>query len=148
MSVDSKKLRGTYRPDRENKESPKLDLAGSDFPAPPLVRQKPIASRKWKQLLSDDVWGLVITKADLDALELYCLTYARMRKAQQELRKGGGKEVLEDENGRLYPNPWVRILEKAHDTLHKFQVQFGGLPAVRSRVTARKPEKKNAFGDL
>ena len=49
--------------------------------------------------------------------------------------------------GDFIPTLGFRILEKAHDTLHKFQVQFGGLPAVRSRVTARKPEKKNAFGD-
>ena len=140
-------LQGTFRKNRHSKEELTLPQAETTTPAPYDIRRKPVALNKWKELLHSDCWGRIVTKADLPALARYCLHYARLCKAQREIAKDS--EVLTDEKGKSYKNPWVMIFREASEAMHKIETQFGGMPAARGKVSVSKPKKpENPFGNL
>ena len=138
-------LQGTFRGHRHDKEELTLTEVPPDYPAPRDVRLKPIALAKWKQLLSPDYWGRILTMADLPALARYCVHHARFCKAQREIASEG--EVLTDEKGKAYKNPWVMILRETSEAMHKIETQFGGMPAARGKVQINKATKPQSRFD-
>lgn len=141
-------LQNTFRPSRHSKEELTLPQVTPDHPAPRDVRIKPIALRKWKELLHPDCWGRIVTIADLPTLARYCLHHAQFCKAQRKLASEG--EVLLDiKTDRSYKNPWVMIRREESEAMHKIETQFGGMPAVRGKVTVGKEKApENPFDQL
>ena len=135
-----KLLQGTLRPHRENPEEPQPPALPLDYPPTSLVKRKAVALRKWNELISDDCWGPVLTLADVDGLEEYCLLYDQMVKLQREIHNHG--HTLADEKGRSYRNPLCVVLRETREGLHRIRINFGGLPAARHRVS-KVPNKKN-----
>jgi P27 family predicted phage terminase small subunit len=102
------------------------------------------AQRCWKQVHRILTDAQVLTTMDTPALALYCEAWARYRKAQTELKKRG--MVIKTMTGPR-KNPWLEVLDKAHDQLLKIQLEYGMTPAARTRVRTapkgKEPRKPN-----
>jgi len=95
-----------------------------------------IAKAKWFETANILQDMNVLSKADGDALELYCSAYARYRKAQDDVKKFGGV-VVSAKNKVPFPSPWAKMLNDAFDQLTKMQIQFGLTPAARARMSVK-----------
>lgn len=86
----------------------------------------------------------ILTKLDLSSLELVCVTYARWRKAAEELDyclsfsgpKLSGGLLIQSTMGGISANPLIKIESNLADLLRKLLVEFGMTPSARSRVRA------------
>lgn len=87
----------------------------------------------------------VLTKADLQAVEIYAETYGIWLEATQEVHKSG--LVVEAGNGYPGQNPYLRIANDAAKRLQSMLTEFGMTPSSRSRITVSKKES-NEFDDL
>lgn len=76
----------------------------------------------------------LLTHGDMLALEMLCLSYDRMKRANQEVLIKG--EVLLSDKGNYYQNPWLSIANKAWDQVKSMLAEFGLTPAERTRVMA------------
>ena len=108
---------------------------------PKLVRDRKLALKKWHELVSPDCWGMVITRADMDALEAYCLLYDRMAEAEAEIGRSGA--VVASSTGFERPSAWIKIADACRQTMHKIQSEFGGLPAARARLSIKPSSDEN-----
>ena len=106
---------------------------------PPLVRGRPSALAKWNELISQECWGPVVTRADADALEAYCLLYARMAEAEEKIARFG--MMVKSPQGFPVQSPYVSIANRCREDMRKIASEFGGLPASRSRLSV-KPRSK------
>jgi P27 family predicted phage terminase small subunit len=75
----------------------------------------------------------VLTVMDVPMLMLYCESWSRYKKAQTEMRKPGQGMVIRNAMGKTR-NPWLAILDKAHEQMLKIQLEYGMSPAARTRV--------------
>ena len=86
----------------------------------------------------------ILTTLDLPSLELVCVTFARWRKAAEELDlclnftgpKLSGGLLINSATGGISPNPLIKIESNLADLLRKLLVEFGMTPSSRSRVRA------------
>ncbi len=76
--------------------------------------------------------------ADLDrnALELYSIQFALMRKATAELESEGEVITVETKSGTMViESPWVKILQKSSDLVMKLSAKLGLTPVDRNKAT-------------
>lgn len=137
-----KVLQGTLRKDRDNPHEPDPSPLPSGFPPTPMVKRRAMAVRKWNELISDECWGTVLTLADVDALEEYCLLYDQMVRIQKDIHKHG--HTLADERGKSYRNPHCIILRETREAMHRIRLNFGGLPAARAKVATNPAKRKKS----
>ncbi|MCP3997262.1 MAG: phage terminase small subunit P27 family [bacterium] len=86
----------------------------------------------------------VLTLVDGDALNGYCQTYARWKKAEEFLEKHGDVYPLRDEQGRvrcMQQFPQVAISRNLLQLLKSYQQEFGLTPSARSRIELPKPNE-------
>ena len=102
---------------------------------PSLVKARAVALAKWLELVSKECWGPVITLADADALEAYCLLYDRMSEAETKAAQFG--MIIKAPSGFFVQSPWVGIANTCRRDMLKIASEFGGLPSSRSRLTVR-----------
>ncbi len=79
----------------------------------------------------------VLTRADTDALTVYCETWARWRRAVEFLEKNGDVYTLKDDNGDpkcVVQWPQVAIARNLIGVLNRFQAEFGLTPSARTRI--------------
>lgn len=101
-------------------------------PKPPswLPRE---AKREWKRLAPElEKLGL-LTIVDGTAFANYCLAYARLREAEETIKREG--MVITTEKGYKMPHPAVKIAEKAQQIIKAFCSEFGLTPSSRSRMS-------------
>ena len=139
-----KKLSGTLRKDRTNASEPKPEPL---LPASPSHLSKE-ARKYWKEsykLLSDTG---ILTKTDEDSLALFCETKARWIHAKERLAKDG--PVIIAQSGFPVQNPYLQIMNKAHEQMMKLLVEFGMTPAARTKVHAvpTEPKEPNPFSQI
>jgi len=132
VPTEVKELRGTARADRMIKDEPEFPIPGR-MPSPPASLRED-GEKLWRALgkLLLDV-GL-FTAGDAIALEMLCIAYDRMIRANRQLETRD--EVLLSENGFAYQNPWLQIANKAWDQVKGMLAEFGLTPAERTRVMA------------
>ena len=87
-----------------NRDEPKPGPLGKP---PSLVKARAVALAKWLELVSKECWGPVITLADADALEAYCLLYDRMSEAETKAAQFG--MIIKAPSGFFVQSPWVGI---------------------------------------
>jgi P27 family predicted phage terminase small subunit len=88
----------------------------------------------------------LLTHGDVIALEMLCLSYARMKKANREVLVEG--EVLVSDNGGYYQNPWLSIANRAWEQVKGMLGEFGLTPAERTRVMAAIEQDEDDLADL
>ena len=128
-----KLVQGTARPDRENVNEPKPEVAIPE-PPPNLTGE---ALAEWNRL-SVELYNLgMLTKVDRAALAAYCVLWARWVDAEARINEQ--TLVLKSKDGQPYQNPFLGIANRALEMMRKYASEFGLTPASRSRVHATPP---------
>jgi P27 family predicted phage terminase small subunit len=79
----------------------------------------------------------LLTRADRDALTVYCQTYARWMAAEIFLQQHGEVYPLRDEKGNvrcMQQFPQVNIARSLLQVVQSYQQEFGMTPSARTRV--------------
>jgi P27 family predicted phage terminase small subunit len=123
-----KRLSGTLRKHRENREEPQPQ-AGTPEPPANLDER---ARAQWDYYAPLLAACRVLTLADREALTCYCVAAGRRAQAEEELAKHG--PVVKSPSGYPIQNPWLAIANKAMEQLIRWGVELGLSPASRSRI--------------
>jgi P27 family predicted phage terminase small subunit len=127
--------------DDEPEPSRAIDLA-----VPEILAGDPDASAEWtsKAPLLHKL-GL-LTEVDLDALILYCATFARWKAAARKLQANGLIVTPRRGRTRLLPivNPYLAISMAAQKECRALLIEFGLTPVSRSRVHVPKKQADDA----
>lgn len=75
----------------------------------------------------------IMTELDVDALALYCRSWAEMQKLQQMIRDSGF--LLKSPTGRPMRNPLVEMRNERERTCLRIMADFGLNPSSRNRVS-------------
>ncbi len=145
LATAVKKHKGSFinQPGRENKNEP---LPPKGWPKKtPLVAADPLASAKWDetcQLLQDMD---VLTKADKDLLELFCMNYSQYIALLKKIQKIGIITEFTNHRGEtvMKRSPYQAELGKITDRQAKLLTEFGLTPSSRSKIAtvgSTKPE--------
>ena len=140
-----KKLRGTARPDRVLNNEAQFPIPGRMLSVPKNLKSSggKHGEELWQSLGKLLLDAGLLTYGDMLALEMLCIAYDRMCRANREVEKES--EVLMSDKGNMYQNPWLAIANKAWDQCKAMLAEFGLTPAERTRVMAvvRDQEKDN-----
>ena len=123
------KLRGSARA-RSRANEPELPELDEEPKCPAWF--PPVAVRKWTEVIDSLRTMGLLTAADLDQVQFYCVAYAKWIKAEAKLKRGG--EVVTHKNGVEGRSHWLRIAGDAMDRMMKIAAEFGFSPAARTRL--------------
>lgn len=139
-----KELRGTARADRVLKNEAQFPIPGRMLSPPEhLGADGEFLWRHLGKLLLDA--GLM-SYGDTLALELMCIAYDRMTRANRKVKIDG--EVMVSDKGNYYQNPWLSIANKAWDQVKSMLAEFGLTPAERTRVMAAVEDDEDDLATL
>lgn len=93
------------------------------------------AKKYWKRIV-DSVPNDQFTDSDFAILASYCSNYSLLIKAQGMLDIEG--EVLIDEKGKSYKNPWFVILQEVSGKIATIATKIRLCPSARQRSEATK----------
>jgi len=136
-------VNGTHRPDRHGdrdaaraeakvvRESPPLR------PPPKLSRE---ARKEWRRLEAELRTAGVLTMRDRAVLTGYCLAWARLREAEEDIERLG--TLVEGTEGTQIRNPALTTWNQAMSQLRMYAAELGLSPSARARVTGptKRPE--------
>ena len=136
----SKVLTGTFRPCREKAGSGEPLVETKTIPSPPdVVTGNDIALEEWNRV-SPLLWEAgLLSKLDVTALAMYCLSFALHVRAETELKDQ--PLIITSASGNDIKNPLLSISSMALANMLKVGRQFGMTPASRSKVTVKKIKK-------
>lgn len=128
-------------PDDEPQPSADFDLA-----VPAMIADDPDARGEWEERAPMLHRLGLLTEADRDALLLYCVSFARWKGAEKQLRKYG---LLITAKGNPYPmiSPYLAIANKAQAQCRAILLEFGCTPVSRTRVHLPKKATDDARRD-
>jgi len=148
LATAIKKQKGSFinQPGRENKNEP---VPPKGWPAKTdVVLSDPLASSKWDEIcqLLDDMD--VLTKADRDLLEVFCINWSQYIALLKQVQKTG--MIISSTNNRgettLRRSPYQAELGKIVDRQAKLLTEFGLTPSSRTRiVTVRDTKPESSF---
>lgn len=133
--TELKLLTGTYRPDRDNKNTPKPEISG-EVPAPPSYFDN-TAKKEWKRLAPILHKLGLLTVADYAMFEAYCLSYGRMVQAQKDLKKAKAMtyEYINKAGAKnIVPRPEIAMIQKESIIIKTLCAEFGLTPSARTRM--------------
>jgi P27 family predicted phage terminase small subunit len=104
-----------------------------------------LAKAEWKRLAPQLHELGLLTALDRPALALYCQSWARWVEAEQQLAADG--LTVPSRGGVLKANPWVAIVARAQQDMHRLAAEFGMTPLARQRVKVE-PPRPDPFDDL
>ena len=143
IPTNIKLLRGTAQPCRIRGDEAKPD---SDQIAPPDDLSAD-ALKHWATVVGQVKAAGVMTNLDVQALALYCESYAMWRYAHDEIKIRG--PIVETPNGFPTQSPYMQIANKAFDQMQKMLTEFGMTPGSRTRVSGVKEKpKENRFSQF
>jgi P27 family predicted phage terminase small subunit len=103
-----------------------------------------LAVVEWKRVCGILSKVRVITEADLQALAIYCASYAQYVEATEKLREEGMTYI--DNHGFPKINPYFNIARQILPEIIKLMMQFGLTPASRPKIIAESPKnEENEF---
>ena len=128
-----KKLQGTHRADRAQKNEPEADLRSLPMPPDTLNTDgQQIYIQTCAKLLTLDM----LTVAGLPQIERYSYAYQMWKAAISAMN--GGKYLDDAEKPKI--SPWVSILEKAQRTMNEFEDRWGLSPVSQQKVNWKADE--------
>jgi P27 family predicted phage terminase small subunit len=96
-----------------------------------------VGKKKWKQIVKLLTAMGIITKADKDMMELYCIAHSRRQSAQAMVRKFG--DILKSKQGGLYRSPYLDVVNHASKEMQKLAKSLGLDPMSRKKLGIRNP---------
>ena len=142
LPTEVKKLNGTLRVDRVNKNEPVYNLSSIDAP-------------DWLDDLARDTWNWycpllvkqkILSEADLHNLEAFCSSYSRWRQAELDIKTNG--IILYDLQMKPYKNPANTVIAEALKQLSVYGGSLGLDPSSRQKIVAPKGPGANPFANL
>lgn len=105
-----------------------------------------IAREEWESVTTHlQSMGLLST-ADRAAIELYCISYSRYRRAVENCQKYG--DVILSPNKKVpMISPYATIQNQAFEQCRKLLLEFGLTPAARARMRVRDERKPKSKWD-
>jgi P27 family predicted phage terminase small subunit len=109
------------------------------------------AQAEWKRVVKElDRIGL-LTRVDRGALATYCMAWAQVMEAHQQIEKHGAvliveKERLTGDDGDTIivcnptKNPYLQVWKEAAAIVRAFASEFGLTPSARTRLTMPEPD--------
>lgn len=143
LATAVKKQKGSYinQPGRENKREPKPPAGWPEKTE--VVLADPLASKKW-----DDTCKLleemnVLTVADRDLLELFCINWSQYIALVKSVAKMGIVNQYEDAKGNQVTkrSAYQAELGRIADRQQKLLLEFGLTPSSRSKLVTIKDTK-------
>lgn len=110
----------------------------------------PVARDKWKELVRLLAARGTLTKADSNALELYCETYAQWRLCLDEIAENGVMVdvTVTDSSGKNFTkrvqNPAQKMAIQLQNSLRQMLKEFAATPASREKAKPAKPPVKKS----
>lgn len=143
LSSATHKKNGSYvkNPQRENKSEP-IPVAGTPK-MPDTVAADPVAANKWKVVckMLDDMD--VLSTAEGDLLELFCINYSHYVHLLEQVNKTGFAQYVPE---GLKRNPLAGELAKVTDRHAKLLSEMGLTPSSRTKIgRVEKQDKKSDF---
>jgi len=129
-SKELKKLRGTYRADREKSVAAGERLAEAPSPPDTLSRG---AKKEWTALAGVLVELGTVCRGDLRAFEQLCETLATANALQAVIEAEG--VLIKTGTGSFKTNPAQRSLETARNQATRLFTEFGLTPKARNYVS-------------
>jgi P27 family predicted phage terminase small subunit len=123
---------------------PKMDkYSATNIPEPPEWLDE-IAKEEWRRVVPILVKTNLLAFGDTSALEAYCKTYSRWRKAEAEMDKVNST-VFKTPNNYVQQLPQVAIAQKYLNICKAFMAEFGLTPSSRSRMLLPGETEENDF---
>jgi len=145
LATEVKKQKGSFivQPGRENKLEPKPPKGWPEKTE--LVLSDPLASQKWDETCQLLEKMMVLSKADRDLLELFCMNYSQYIALLRKVQKSGIVGEMLNHRGEvvLKRSPYQAELSRITDRQAKLLAEFGLTPSSRSRIVTvgdKKPE--------
>lgn len=104
------------------------------------------AKREWKRMAARLRKVGLLTYVDRAALAMYCQAWGRWVKAEEELAKEDGGEVVTTDKGNLVQSPWLAIANRSMKQVQSLAAEFGMTPSARSRVKTT-PQEHQSLAD-
>lgn len=147
VPTETKRRRGTLRPDRIPGELVKVDRA-LNVPAPTSLQS--VGKAEWERTLRTCPW---IAESDLGALRIQCELMDRRASIIEELfgteaNAGPAALLLETTTGYAYSNPLLISLLKVEDQLAKWTSLLGKTPSDRSRLGVAEVKQASKLDEL
>ena len=141
VPASAKKLRGTYRPDRDAEP---VQFDPQIPPVPEGLRDEVVA--EWNRLAPLLAAKGLLTEVDWLAWQLGMHAYDTWLTISEQLASPNEEYVIISEKGAPYQNPLVSIAGKAYQSVLKFCREFGLTPSARSGLKiAGGPLEKDEF---
>ena len=141
-----KKRNGAYEknPNRENKAEPKPPK-GRPVKSE-LVAMDPVASKKWDQVTKTLKEMGVLSKADADLLELFCINWSMYCSLVKKVAEGGCVVTNVNHRGEeiLSRSPYSMELAKIADRQMKLLSEFGLTPGSRQNLIVMDKADENS----
>lgn len=148
LATEVKKQIGSFvaKPGRENKREPKPPVGFPEKTA--VVKADKLASAKWDEIcqLLDEM--NVLTKADSDLLELFCINWSQYIALVKKVAKIGIVSEFVNSRGEtvMKRSPYQAELGRIADRQQKLLTEFGLTPSSRTRlVTIRDTKTESPF---
>ena len=94
---------------------------------------EPEARKEWRRLAPVLIDAGILTTADAVTFAGYCQSYARWRKAEEQVTKLG---MVYEVDGKLRPNPYIAIAKSEFAEVKAMAAEFGLTPAARTAIVA------------
>jgi P27 family predicted phage terminase small subunit len=104
------------------------------------------AHAEWHRLVEEFRALKMLTVIDRGSLSAYCTLWSRWIDAEEKMRATGGA-VVTTSNGNLIQNPWLAVINRSIDAMHKIAQEFGMTPASRPKLGRQSRAKESAQGD-
>ena len=131
-----KLVKGTFRKDRANPNEP---IYPSEIPESPKHLNE-FGKVEWDRMSKIFLDQGLLSQVDMAALASYCQLFGRWSEAETDLNKEG--LTLTTIQGNIIQNPLLGIANTALKLMNKCLLEFGMTPASRSKVSAKKSNKK------
>lgn len=97
------------------------------------------AKREWTRVSRELLACGLLTSVDRAALSCYCVAWSRLVEAEKKIAATG--LIVQSPAGYPIVNPYVGIVNRQMDIIHKFIAEFGLSPASRARISVN-PDAK------
>jgi P27 family predicted phage terminase small subunit len=135
LPTAKKKLQGTNKKCRENKNEPKYDSLKKGTPSPNYFNK--YSKELWKNLLTEWDKNPIAEVTDYFALEMLCFNFGFWKDTAEKLSKN--PDLLENEShGGL--SATVQQMNKCFSNCEKLMSRFGLTPSDRARLGLIKKE--------
>ena len=108
------------------------------LPEPPVFLSED-AKGEWRRLIEEMVRLKLVTRLDMMLFGCYCQSFSDWKSAVEAFNQTAQRDplmhglLIEDRNGAR-PNPLLRVVRAAADTMLRTAAEFGLTPIARARI--------------